>query len=232
MGFSTLPHEASNGRDGPRRGSFAGHESFAVPPPTTDDLLNQREADAGAEINRLTISWADVDRDRNVQDWTIYDRRIASIEAAGMQPLIILQGSPSWARTGLHCNSRPVVCPPDDAHMANWERFAYQVATRYPNAAAIEVWNEPNWYGSWPTNGGPDPERYARMFRLASGAIKFVDSEESDSLARRVQSKPPGRETHHSKAQSKQESAARSATSLPSRPFYLGNTRVLSHHLA
>jgi hypothetical protein len=154
--------------------TFGFNESFAVPPAATDDRLNQAEADAGAEINRLTISWADVDHDRNSQNWAIYDRRIASIEAAGMQPVIILQGSPAWARTGLYCHSpRPVFCPPDDAHMSYWERFAYQVASRYPDAAAIEVWNEPNWY--WPTNGGPDPERYARMYRLASGAVKFVD---------------------------------------------------------
>ena len=154
---------------------FGFNQSFAVPPPATDGLLNEREVDAGAKIDRLTVSWADVDHDRSTQDWARYDRRIAAIEAAGMKPLIILQGSPSWARTGLACNSRPVFCPPDSAHLANWERFAYQVAERYPNAAAIEVWNEPNWYGTWPTSSGPDPEHYARMFRLAHGAIKFVN---------------------------------------------------------
>ncbi len=153
---------------------FGFNDSFAVPPAADEDRLNLLEARAGAEISRLTVSWADVDHDPDKQEWAIYDRRIQSIRDAGMKPLIILQGSPAWARPGLHCFSRPIFCPPDAAHLDDWEHFSYQVAERYPDAVAFEVWNEPNWRGAWQNFNGPNPEHYAAMFKRSVGAVRFA----------------------------------------------------------
>jgi hypothetical protein len=52
-----------------------------------------------------------------------------------------------------------------------WEEFVGLVAQRYPDALAIEVWNEPN-LGIFFHD--PDPERYARLLELAHRAVKSV----------------------------------------------------------
>lgn len=158
------------------------NDSWDPLPPQADAAANDLEARVGARIDRIVISWADVEarldaNGRAVQDWFVPDRRIRAIENAGMRPLIIVTGSPKWAHNDplMPCHGRPVFCPPVPAHLDDWQRFVYDVTRRYPRAVGIEVWNEPNLLGCWPRNGGPDPAAYAELFTKAAGAIHFAD---------------------------------------------------------
>ena len=54
-----------------------------------------------------------------------------------------------------------------------WQEFLEEVARRFPQAAAIEIWNEPNLSGFWKPE--PQPERYARLVASAYEAIKAAD---------------------------------------------------------
>jgi len=146
--------------------------------PAADDRLARLEAAAGGEIHRVVVSWKDVEQDlvngTPVQDWRYYDRAIGSIRAAGMRPLIVIMNAPKWAQAALECQGP--ICPPAPSKLSQWARFAYDVTRRYPEAVAIEVWNEPNGRGQWNTSAGPDPERYAQLFSHAAGAIHYADA--------------------------------------------------------
>lgn len=54
-----------------------------------------------------------------------------------------------------------------------WQEFLEEVARRFPQAAAIEIWNEPNLSGFWKPE--PQPERYAGLVASAYEAIKAAD---------------------------------------------------------
>ncbi len=138
-----------------------------------DARLSQMEAEAGGEIHRMVVQWDDVEHHEGDFDWRYYDRVIENVEEAGMRPLIVIMNAPRWAQTPLECQGE--ICPPAPERMEDWAHFAYEVTLRYPDAAAIEVWNEPNGRGQWVTGAGPDPERFARVFNWAAGAIHHAD---------------------------------------------------------
>ncbi|MDX6656184.1 MAG: polysaccharide biosynthesis protein PslG [Solirubrobacteraceae bacterium] len=88
----------------------------------------------------------------------------------GVRPILTLLGAPRWAlNSSAGCED---VCeqPPVGARMDDFAAFAAAVARRYPLAAAIEIWNEPNnHHGSVQ---GPDPAAYTALLAKAYDAIK------------------------------------------------------------
>lgn len=143
----------------------------------TDAALSRMEAAAGGEVHRIIVSWKDVEQEVGprgvVQDWRYYDRVIANMGRAGLRPLIVIMKAPDWALAPFECQGN--ICPPAPTHLDDWARFAYDVTKRYPQAVAVEVWNEPNGRGQWEVASGPDPARYAQLFNQAAGAIHFAD---------------------------------------------------------
>ena len=90
------------------------------------------------------------------------------------RPTRVTRGSPSILNSPpLVC--RGTLCPPARWRLDEWGDFAAAVARRYPDAAGIEVWNEPNHAGAWQTAAGPAPARYATLFERAARAIHAVD---------------------------------------------------------
>jgi hypothetical protein len=61
------------------------------------------------------------------------------------------------------------VCPPAPDRFAAWRTFLRTVLARYPDAVALEVWNEPNLDAYWARPGGPapDPAGYASLYAEA-----------------------------------------------------------------
>ncbi|MDX6649458.1 MAG: polysaccharide biosynthesis protein PslG, partial [Solirubrobacteraceae bacterium] len=93
--------------------------------------------------------------------------------ARGIKPIFTLLFAPNWTwAEGQSCTPDPRLCrfPPTAAHDDAWKEFARRVAARYPQLAAIQVWNEPNIPTFW--DGGVNPERYTAMLKLAHAAIK------------------------------------------------------------
>lgn len=124
----------------------------------------------GAGIHRLTFDWryAEPQRDRYVLEE--YDRIYATMLARGVRPLFILMFAPRWAWGPLPTCSGDCRFPPARGELAEWRQIAALLATRYPRAAGIEIWNEPNDVRFW--NEEPDSGRYAELLVEAYKAVK------------------------------------------------------------
>jgi hypothetical protein len=131
-------------------------------------------AQEGASSSRVTLNWGWVQPTRTAANFSTYDAIYAADVARGIRPLFVLTGAPPWASAaGVTCSSGSCLYPPSNAHNADWQTIAAQIATRYPQLAGIEIWNEPNQ--SWAWWGGFDPARYTQLLHLAYTAIKAVN---------------------------------------------------------
>lgn len=94
------------------------------------------------------------------------DSEVQLVSSHGMRPLLVLLGTPGWARGNQGTLLTPPTQPQDYA-----DALAF-LAKRYASTRgfAVEVWNEPNQPAFWDT--GPDPLAYARLLRTAYPAIK------------------------------------------------------------
>ncbi len=128
--------------------------------------------DFNGDTARFSVIWANVQPEPGVTyDWRITDETFARMRAAGIKPTLIISGAPCWAAVS-GCKSGTAIYPPSPAHIAAWSAFAAAVAARYPDVAAIEIWNEAN--ANFFYAGGPDPAGYAQLLRTAYTAIKAV----------------------------------------------------------
>jgi hypothetical protein len=129
----------------------------------------------GAGIHRLGFDWRFVEQERDRYTWSDYDRIYAAMRARGIRPLFVLLYAPAWARDSASSCDGELTCrfPPAREYLGQWREIAALLATRYPEAAGIEIWNEPNETDFWrPT---PDPVRYTGLLREAYTAIKAVN---------------------------------------------------------
>src|SRR3954447_391072 len=120
------------------------------------------------------VTWADIEPQPGVWDFTRLDQQIATARSHGASVVITLGQSPTWA------SSRPneddlygsgAASPP--ASNAFWTQYVQTVAQRYAGQVlGYEIWNEPDWIGMW--HGSP--AQLATLTRLASQTIRAVDS--------------------------------------------------------
>jgi hypothetical protein len=123
---------------------------------------------------RVPVLWAQAEPQPPVNGQHSYswsrDDLYSGLVEHGVRPILTVIASPRWAMdstTG--CSS---VCnqPPSADHAADFAAFAAALARRYPLAAAIEIWNEPN--NSHGSVQGPRPDEYAALLAQAYDAIK------------------------------------------------------------
>jgi hypothetical protein len=95
------------------------------------------------------------------------------MRARGIRPLFILVFAPTWANGGV-CDQWVADCrnPPSPAHYDDAGRMAALLAQRYPDAAGIELWNEPNLREFWAP--APDPTAYGHLLQAVHHAVKAV----------------------------------------------------------
>ena len=63
--------------------------------------------------------------------------------------------------------------PPAENYLPHFSWFAALVAQRYPEAVAIESWNEPNLWAFWRPQ--PDPGMAARLTAWVNAGVDLVD---------------------------------------------------------
>lgn len=146
--------------------------SGAVPFEVSADLAKN----AGANTTRMTLWWEYVEYAEDRYSWGMFDSAYWRAIERGQRPLITVGSSPLWAQEpGLPCDDDNCSYPPAAEHEDQYQEFLQLVAQRYPGAAGIEIWNEPNLAGFF--GGGPDPARYTHLLKLAHGAVKSARPE-------------------------------------------------------
>nr|MBA3532874.1 cellulase family glycosylhydrolase [Ardenticatenales bacterium] len=113
--------------------------------------------------------WERAEAEPGAFRWIDIDNTVQRTEEAGLQLLLRVDRSPTWARppdtTGSH--------PPTDLNA--YARFWETLATRYRGrVAAYELWNEPNLSLEW-GNQRPDPAYYVEMLRVVHATLQRID---------------------------------------------------------
>lgn len=117
--------------------------------------------------------WPNVEPQKGRWDFSHVDRYVSLAESHGVEILMPLGLTPTWA------SSRPTeksaygpgnAAEPRD--LSDWTGYVRQVATRYKGRIhAYEIWNEPNLSDFF--SGGP--EQMLELARAAYGVLKQVD---------------------------------------------------------
>lgn len=150
-----------------------GSPIFPYEGSATAEQLAALQSAAGSEVGRFTIRWEDVqpapppEVGPPLYDFGLVDALVAALAGEGIAPLPMILGAPAWARER-GCSG---VCPPAPSRLADFRAFVRAVLARYPAAAALEVWNEPNLDAYWArpagAEPGPDPAAYAELYGAA-----------------------------------------------------------------
>ncbi|MBX3013405.1 MAG: O-antigen ligase family protein [Caldilineaceae bacterium] len=133
-----------------------------------------RLREAGFGWVRQRIDWGAVEPQPGQYHWQPTDDLLADIIAASLVPVVVLDGSPAWARApqdrGPHDN--PLAPPADPATFAH---FAATVAARYQTHLRFyQLWDEPNIAPHW-GNRLIEPVAYVQLLKAASPAIRQAD---------------------------------------------------------
>jgi polysaccharide biosynthesis protein PslG len=130
-------------------------------------------AAAGSDTIRTGMYWAGVEYKRDDYYWDLYDQLYARILSLGMRPLFVVTNAPCWAAVSERSCKRgrksDLSQPPAPSEYGEWAEFVGLVAQRYPQALAIEIWNEPNLSHFWYPR--PKPARYSEVLRTAAESI-------------------------------------------------------------
>jgi hypothetical protein len=141
----------------------------------------------GASMARVGVDWAMIQYYPNAAaggpSWNYQDYLDPIYRAyvrRGIRPLLTIQRTPRrfTKNASTAPNSNVMGCGTSDAcwnppvGTTRLSTFAADVAKRYPLAAGVEVWNEPNLSNPFWGGEAIDPARYAAMVGAVSSAVK------------------------------------------------------------
>jgi hypothetical protein len=90
----------------------------------------------GVDVVRVTLKWHEIEVSPGRYRWRRPDRLLGALRRQGLEPVVTLWGTPSWANGGT-----PNTAPARGEH---FNRFANAVAARYLFVRKWVLWNEPN----------------------------------------------------------------------------------------
>lgn len=134
-----------------------------------DDFMDHPELAATAQqahanVARVPLGWAWVQPTPAPVKWTYVDRIYNALIARGQRPIFVIYQAPRWS----HPAHPATMATPRSSLYAS---FVAKVAARYPKAAAIELFNEPN---QSPFYDQPNVKEYVTLVKAACAAIKKV----------------------------------------------------------
>jgi hypothetical protein len=155
-----------------------GAAQFGLADPTLGSESASQQAADLAKMKSIGLQWVRVDADWSwlqpdgptSTDWAPLDQVVQAVEAAGMSADLIIDNTPSWARTAA---ANEDWGEPSSASV--YATFAGQVAAHYGpmGVKAYEIWNEENNQAFW--YPAPNPSLYTAMLKDAYTAIKAVE---------------------------------------------------------
>lgn len=143
---------------------------FMRTPAHADAILDLLD-DTHSGVIRMNLLWSVVEARRGSYDWSAFDQLNRIFTDHGLRPLWVVLVAPCWAQPNpAGCANGSDKLRPAPAYYDEMAKFAAAAAVRYPNAAGLEIWNEPNyprfWGGDW-----PDPGDYSAMLKKSADAI-------------------------------------------------------------
>jgi polysaccharide biosynthesis protein PslG len=120
--------------------------------------------------DRLQVFWRDIEPAPGRFDWYGWDIAYNAMVARGVRPLLDVVTAPAWARDAACPDA--LKCMQAPAHDADFSAFVAAMARRYPQAAGVEISNEPNLH-NWTLH--PDPARYAQILKAGYVGVKSAD---------------------------------------------------------
>lgn len=105
-------------------------------PGTLDERVLELQA-LGVQVVRVTLDWYEIEAGQGTYDWAGAGTVLDALRTAGIEPVVAIWGTPSWANGG----GGPNVPPTSAAAFASFSRAA---AERFPWVRRWIVWNEPN----------------------------------------------------------------------------------------
>lgn len=125
---------------------------------------------SGSQYARFFVLWSDMEATRGTFDpllLSTYQDQFGRLTAAGVKPVVVVLGAPSWAN-----GSSDRLVPP--LHASDFGTFVGTLASRLRGkVAAYEIWNEPDAPAFWHPN--PDVAQYAALLEAAHPAVKAAD---------------------------------------------------------
>ncbi len=156
--------------ENPRPIAFGYFEDWIAQPGRYDEL-----AAGGATIARADLSWRTLQPTAGppptAWNWAPSDEIYNSMLAVGVRPVFTFIDAPCWAASG---SCAGAVNPPAEGHLADYGAAAAQIALRYPQAAGIEIWLEPNNEPFW--GAKPEPGLFSRLVAETTAAVRAAGS--------------------------------------------------------
>ena len=136
----------------------------------------QRLEQSGFRWVRQRLDWGVLEPTPGHYAWQISDALLQEIATSALIPVIVLDGSPAWARAPADVapTTNPWAPPADPATFA---RFVAAFATRYQHSLRYyQLWDEPNIAPHW-GNRRIEPVAYAQLLKAVVPALRAADSD-------------------------------------------------------
>lgn len=91
----------------------------------------------GLDVVRVTLNWYRAEPRAGQYNWSRPDRLLRALRARGLEPVVTIWGTPSWANGGRGPNAAP-------RRVDDFQRFVEAAAERYSWVTKWIMWNEPN----------------------------------------------------------------------------------------
>ncbi len=129
---------------------------------------------------RLRLPWDEIEARQGQYEWSTTDAVFAALaQHPHLQPLVVLDGSPTWARAAADAGNP--LAPPHDR--VDFGAFAEAVARRYGGQVGYyQIWQEPNIAPHWGARPA-DPLDYLGLLREGAARIRAVDADARIVLA-------------------------------------------------
>ncbi|HEY3333480.1 MAG TPA: cellulase family glycosylhydrolase [Capsulimonadaceae bacterium] len=174
---SATPTSAAPGWSGLPQAAFPASGGVNIHYRPIPDERVQQFAAMGFGAVRMDFTWANVEKQPGVYDFSVYDKLTAQLEGMGARPLYILDyGNPLYdadAKTSAEIKGPPAP-PRTDAARAAFAKFAGAAAAHFKGRGILwELWNEPDGNQFWKPAANAD--EYAAALIPAAKAVRDAD---------------------------------------------------------
>jgi polysaccharide biosynthesis protein PslG len=131
------------------------------------------------QVVRDSLLWNEIEPVKGRRDWSRTDSIVEELRAAGIEPLLAVFGSPSWANGVPKSMPAHYLYVPSggtalDTWLHEYSDFLAAAVRRYHDyVRRWEIWNEPNLVDFWRPR--PDPVTYRHVYETLRATILRVD---------------------------------------------------------